>query len=206
MQGRVHDRGVKYLLNRTLDRSIDLYRYSKWPTFLTHPRLLTSRSSNGHTLLSYIVLLRTLINEIPENLIFPHNRSRLLPYFIVGDRPPRFLILRRRYCQDWCNRITEVVAHALEIYIDASCLRFRDPKGLFGYLNLWGGEDECLTGIPDIFVIVFVWLIEEKWVYFHVRTIMEWFGFDWNPVFWITRWDYEFRWLGYCFRTRFFFL
>lgn len=131
----------------------------------------------------------------------------------VGDRPPRFLILRRRYCQDLCNRITEVVAHALEIYIDASCLRFRDPKGLFGYLNLWGGRegeggggDECLTGIPDIFVIVFVWLIEEKWVYFHVRTIMEWFGFDWNPVFWITRWDYEFRWLGYCFRTRFFFL
>lgn len=60
----------------------------------------------------------------------------------VGDRPPRFLILRRRYCQDWCNRITEVVAHALEIYIDASCLRFRDPKGLFGYLNLWGGGEE----------------------------------------------------------------
>lgn len=162
------------------------------------------RSSNGYTLLSYIVLLRTLINEIPGNLIY-HTTGCYLFHRIqwVGGRPPRFLILRRRYCQDWYNRITtEVVAHLLWKFI--STLPAFDFEIERGYLVIW--ICECLD--PRYFRDR-ICLINRGEMGVFLRThdngmIRIWLKSRFlNNSMSLS--DYEFRWLGYCFRTRFFF-
>lgn len=68
-----------------------------------------------------------------------------------------------------CNRITEgeVVAHALEIYIDASCRRLPDlrRKRLSGYFNPREKKDKIRVFWRYIYLIDL--LIGEKWVYFY---------------------------------------
>lgn len=77
---------------------------------------------------------RTLINEISGNLIpLTAQRFTVVTFHrmqFVGGRPIGTTLScpKKKVLPGLCNRITEgeVVAHALEIYIDASCRRLPD--------------------------------------------------------------------------------
>lgn len=144
---------------------------------------------------------RTLINEISGNLIpLTAQRFTVVTFHrmqFVGGRPigttPRFLVLRRRYCQDCAIGLQRARSlHTLWKFIStllaAGCLISR-RKRLSGYFNPREKKDKIRVFWRYIYLIDLLnfWLIELGkngcifMVYFYAIT--EWFGFDWNSFF-----------------------
>lgn len=145
---------------------------------------------------------RTLINEISGNLIpLTAQRFTVVTFHrmqFVGGRPigttPRFLVLRRRYCQDCAIGLQRARSlHTLWKFIStllaAGCLISR-RKRLSGYFNPREKKDKIRVFWRYIYLIDL--LIGEKWLYFYGVFLRDngmiriWLKF----VFWTTRWIY----------------